>query len=242
MALRPAKRMVRPVVLAMAAAALLVVLALGAGAYVWREEILRTALDPKQPYQTYRPPPPPDYARADAWALRPQKGAAPPSLPVDVFFVHPTSYDGGRDWNAPIGQAQADRFLARVLLPNYAGPFQRVGRVFAPRYRQASLYASLTLRDDARDARRFAYGDVRDAFLTYLSRDNGGRPFILAGVGQGAVLGARLASEVIASDPSLRARTAAVYLVGAVIPAASFPPGAPLPACQRRDQARCVVA
>ena len=54
------------------------------------------------------------------------------------------------------------------MLPNYAGPFVRVGRLFAPRYRQASLFAQLTLRDDARDAREFAYGDVRRAFDYYL--------------------------------------------------------------------------
>ena len=42
-----------------------------AGAFLFRGEILRTALDPHQPYQTYRPPPAPDYARAAAWALIP---------------------------------------------------------------------------------------------------------------------------------------------------------------------------
>ena len=187
------KRAPSPVVRIVALAALAVLLAAGAGAYVWREEILRTALDPGQPYQTYSPPPAPDYASPKAWALPASLTAPPPSgLPVDVFFVHPTTYDGGRDWNGPIGQRQADRFLYRVVLPHDAGPFQRVGRVFAPRYRQASLYASLTLRDDAREARRFAYGDVRAAFLTYRARYSAGRPFILAGVGQGAVLASRL--------------------------------------------------
>ena len=39
------------------------------------------------------------------------------------------------------------------MLPNYAGPFARLGRIFAPRYRQASLYTLMTLRDDAREAR-----------------------------------------------------------------------------------------
>ncbi len=239
-----ARRARNPVVRAIVAAALAVIVAAGAAAYVWREEILRTALDPKQPYQTYRPPPPPDYAKAGAWALLPRDPAGPAASapPVDVFFVHSTTYDGGRDWNGPIGERNADRFLFRVVLPNDAGPFQRVGRIFAPRYRQASLYASLTLRDDARDARRFAYGDVKAAFLAYLGRYNAGRPFILAGVGQGAMLAARLATEMIAPDRALRSRAAAVYLIGAVVPAAGFAPGAPLPACQRRDQAGCVVA
>ncbi len=122
-----ARRPANAVLLAMAGVALVVMLAAAAGAYVWREEILRTALDPKQPYQTYRPPPAPDYLKPGAWALLPSPPSTPPIPAVDVFFVHPTSYDGGRDWNAPIGQRQADRFLFRVLLPNYAGPFHRAG-------------------------------------------------------------------------------------------------------------------
>ena len=71
------------------------------------------------------------------------------------------------------------------MAPNYAGPFARVGRIFAPRYRQAGLYSLMTLREDAREARRFAYGDVARAFRTYLARDNGGRPFVLVGVRSG---------------------------------------------------------
>lgn len=225
--------------------AVFVLLAAGLGAYTWREEILRTSLDPKQPYQTYRPPRAPDYADARAWAIQPSDPTHPQgsATPVDVFFVHPTTYDGGRDWNAPIGQPAADRTLFRVMLPNHAGPFQRIGRVFAPRYRQASLYASsLTLRDDALDARRFAYGDVRAAFLAYLAHDNLGRPLILAGVGQGAKLISRLLQDVVAKDPALSKRVAAVYLMDTMVPAADFAAGSPLPASQMRDQARCTLA
>ncbi len=227
--------------LAAAILAILVLCGLGAG-YIWREEILRTRLDPKQPFQTYRPPPAPNYADPRDWALSPNRPAGPGDPPADVFFVHPTTYDGGDDWNGPIGQARADRFLFRVVLPNDAGPFQRVGRVFAPRYRQASLYAFLTLRDDARDARMFAYADVRAAFLAFLGRETAGRPLILAGVGQGGELLARLVQEVVAHDPTLLKRLAAVYLIDTVTPAASFPRGSPLPACATRNQARCVAA
>ena len=225
-------------------AALVVLAALGALAagYGWREEILRTALDPKQPFQTYRPPPAPDYADRRAWALRPARAATSADPLVDVFFVHPTTFNGGRDWNGPIGERDADRFLFRVALPNGAGPFQRVGRVFAPRYRQASLYAFLTLRDDAREARRFAYGDVRAAFLSYLAHDNAGRPLILAGVGQGGELVSHLVQDVVARDPALTRRVAAVYLVDTIAPVAEFPPTSALPACSTRSQARCVVA
>jgi hypothetical protein len=212
-----------------------------AAAFYWRYDILRTTLDPKVPFQTYEPPPAPNYANPKAWALLPQHGAASRGS-ADVFFVHPTSYDGGRDWNAPFDQPRASRDLARVMLPNYAAPFARAGRIFAPHYRQASLYTFLTLRDDARDARRFAYDDVRDAFRHYLKHDNGGRPIILVGVEQGGILARRLLSEEIVPDAALRDRLAGVYLIETVVPADEFGPGAPVPACARRDEAGCVVA
>uniref|UniRef100_B0SZW9 DUF3089 domain-containing protein n=1 Tax=Caulobacter sp. (strain K31) TaxID=366602 RepID=B0SZW9_CAUSK len=212
-----------------------------AAAFYWRYDILRTTLDPKVPFQTYQPPPAPDYAKPAAWALRPQREAVAKGA-ADVFFVHPTSYDGGRDWNAPYDQPKAARDLARVMLPNYAAPFARVGRIFAPRYRQASLYTFLTLRDDARDARRFAYDDVREAFRYYLRYDNGGRPIVLVGVEQGGILAARLLHEEIAPNPVLRDRLAGVYLIETVVPADEYGPTAPVPACAGRNQAGCVVA
>jgi len=78
------------------------------------------------------------------------------------------------------------------------GPFARSGRLFAPRYRQASLYTALTLRDDARDARQFAYGDVRRAFDDFLDHFNQGRPLIVVGVEQGGTLVDRLMREELA--------------------------------------------
>jgi hypothetical protein len=223
-----------------AGAVLLLALVIAA-AFYWRYDILRTTLDPKIPFQTYDPPPAPNYAKAEAWALRPQRGAALRGT-ADVFFVHPTSYDGGRDWNAPYDQPKAARDLARVMLPNYAAPFARAGRIFAPHYRQASLYTFLTLRDDARDARRFAYDDVREAFRHYLQHDNDGRPFVLVGVEQGGILSERLLNEEIAPDTALRGRLAGVYLIETIVPADQFGPRAPVPACMRRDEAGCVVA
>ena len=214
-----------------------------AAAWWWRDAMLQTALDPRTPFQTYRPPPAPDYASPAAWALAPADPAHPgPGAPeADVFFVHPTTFDGGRDWNGPIADPAARRDLAEVMLPNYAAPFARAGRVFAPRYRQASLYAQLTLRDDAREARRFAYADVRRAFEAYVVRAAGGRPLILVGVEQGALLVDRLAAEA-AANPALSGRIVAVYLIGAPTPAAAHGPGSRLPACPARAAAHCVVA
>ncbi len=228
--------------IALSAALLAVVLAVCA--YVWRAEIWRTTLDPKQPYPTYRPPPAPDYGSPSAWLLRPADPvhAAAGDPGSDVFFVHATAYAGGREWNAPIHDPKAEALLQRVVVPNYAGPFQRVGRLFAPRYRSASLFAYLTLRDDARDARRFAYGDVRRAFDAMLAQDAPGRPILIAGVGQGGSLTLRLVQDRILHDPQVLKRIAGVYLMDTVVAADALPASGPLAPCRRRDEAGCTLA
>lgn len=233
MAERPA-RLPRWAIAALAGLALV----MGAAGIVYREDILRTGLDPRVPFQTYTPPPAPDYAEPRAWALAPGGQARPDDPSADIFFLAPTTYDGGEHWNAPIGEPRSERLFRRVMAPNYVGPFVRVGRVFAPRYRQASLYSLLTLREDAREARRFAYEDVARAFRHYAAAENDGRPFVIVGVEQGGTLAARLIAEEIMPNPMLRQRMAAAYLIETVVPAAA----PPAPPCLKPRQTGCVAA
>jgi hypothetical protein len=51
-----------------------------------------------------------------------------------------------------------------------------------------------------------------------------------------------LLQDVIDPDLALRQRIAAVYMIDTAVPVADYGPAAPLPACRRRDEARCVVA
>ncbi|HLZ84811.1 MAG TPA: DUF3089 domain-containing protein [Caulobacteraceae bacterium] len=208
---------------------------------VWRNDILQSLLNPELPYAVYKPPPPPDYETPLAWSLLPGP-VKPGDPPVDVFFVHPTTFDGGRDWNGPIDARPAARLLDRVMLPNYAGPFAAGGRVFAPRYRQASLYSALTLFDDAIEAREFPYGDVRAAFQAFERRIGPDRPFIVVGAEQGGTLAARLLRDEIGPDSDLRRRLVAAYLIEAVTPADEYEPGSATPACEGRSQTGCVLA
>lgn len=223
-----------------ALAAVGIALMLGLATGVFWGDLRRTALDPKVPFQTYKPPAAPDYARREAWALMPTEPDRPTAADaaVDVFFVGPTTYDGGKHWNAPIDEPGADRLFRGVMAPNYAGPFVRVGRIFSPRYRQASLYSMLTLREDAREARRFAYDDVAAAFRDYLARHNHGRDFIVVGVEQGGTLVAHLLAEEVAARPELRSRLVAAYLEETLVPAE----GPPLEPCVRRGQTGCLAA
>lgn len=203
---------------------------------VWRGDILKAGLDPQIPFQTYDPPPAPNYSLKSAWPMRDVRTAG--SGPAAIFFLPSTTFDGGDDWNGPIGDERANAYLERVVIPNYAGPFARAGAISLPRYRQASLYTRLTLRDDARDARAFAYRDALTAFENWLEAHPDG-PLVLAGVEQGGELIDRLVRERVAGDAALRSRIVAVYLIDVIVAADNVP--AQLPACATATSTGCVV-
>lgn len=212
------------------------VLLLTAAVAVWRGDILRAGLDPQVPFQTYKPPAAPDYRDAEAWALL--NARAPGAGQAHVFFVHSTTYDGGSDWNGATDDPRALAKLRSVVLPNYAGPFASAGDISAPLYRQASLYSRLTLREDAREARAFAYGDVEAAFNAWLAQRPDG-PIVLVGVEQGADIVDRLLHDRVAKDPSLGPRLVAAYLIEGVTPVSRF---TRTPLCHAADETGCALA
>lgn len=209
---------------------------LTAAVAVWRGDILKAGLDPQIPFQTYQPPTAPDYHSDKAWALI--NARAPGAGQAHVFFVHSTTYDGGSDWNGAIDDRRALALLRGVVLPNYAGPFAHAGDVSAPLYRQASLYSRLTLREDAREARAFAYGDVEAAFDVWLAARPEG-PIVLVGVEQGGDIVDRLLHDRVAKDPSLKRRLVAAYLIEGVTPVARF---TSTPLCHAADETGCALA
>ena len=213
-----------------------VVTLVAAAVVIWRGDILEASLDPKVPFQTYAPPPAPDYRSARAWYIRDAR--VPGAGAAAVFFVHSTTFDGGTDWNAPLDNAQAETYLQRVVIPNYAGPFARTGPLSIPRYRQASLYSRLTLRDDARDARAFAYRDVEAAFNTWIAARPDG-PIVLVGVEQGAELLDRLIRDRFGDDAGLKQRLVAAYLIEALIPRPRFNN---VPLCDSQEAVGCALA
>lgn len=203
---------------------------------VWRGDILRAGLDPQIPFQTYQPPEAPDYRQPNNWAMR--DGRVAGSGEAAVFFVHSTTYDGGEGWNGQVADPAADTYLQRVVMPNYAGPFARAGSVSAPLYRQGSLFTRLTLRDDAREARAFAYKDVERAFAEWLT-EHQNQPIILAGVEQGGELVARLIKERIAPNPYLRERLVAAYVMDAIVPVGMT---REVPPCSSSTAVGCLIA
>ncbi|MEO1038098.1 MAG: DUF3089 domain-containing protein [Pseudomonadota bacterium] len=211
-------------------------------AIMMRDQIYQTALDPRIPYQTYTAPPAPDYAEASAWARLDPIDPDDPDAPA-VFFIHPTTYDGGEHWNAPFDRAQEAEELQNLILPNYAEPFAAEASLAAPHYRQAGLYAFMNNREDALRARMFAYKDVERAFSVFAQSIGEERPFLIVGVGQGALHGLGLLMTQLAPDEGLRARLVAAYLLEAPTPLDLFENAlSGLQPCNNADAVRCVIS
>ena len=180
------------------------------------------------PAAGFAPPMAVDYSDANSWAARPGAMAAAAFAPptqaaidvadaaADVFFVHPTTYVGTTNWNedisAPIQHTRAGEIVSELIMPGQAGLFNGCCRLYAPRYRQATLAAFFMPGGDGRAALDLAYEDVVRAFRHYLKHDNKGRPFILAGHSQGTCHLMRLLAEDF--DKALKPQLVAAYLLG----------------------------
>lgn len=220
-------------IVSLALAALLLV-----AAWVLRDQVYRTFQDPGVPFQTYTPPVGADYATAAGWYVR--EGFANEDEPA-VFFVHPTTYSGGANWNGQLDKASSIETVTEIILPNYGAPFGNAGALYAPRYRQASLYAFMNNREDSVRARLFAYDDIQRAFDSFAGQIGDTRPIILAGYGQGGLDVLGLLLERFATDAALRTRLVAAYVIESPIPLDLFAgPLQTIPPCTTPEDVRCV--
>lgn len=251
-------------ILAWIAAGVIAVIAAGVIALVlFRTEITAYYLNPDMPFEESAVPPAPDYETPAAWAAKPGRadeadlappGMAPPvsdaEAQADIFFVHPTTYYSPDRWNGPVDDEASRAIVHGAVMATQASAFNLAGRVYAPYYRQATLYAFLEPWDELDDpdgakALELAYGDVARAFETYIRLFNNGRPFILAAHSQGSLHLIRLLQDYL-RDPDLRDRLVAAYPVGISVPRALFEgsraPLAHVPPCDDATQTGCLVS
>jgi len=211
--------------------------------YVYRDDIFQTIQDPGQPFQTYEPPAAPNYASLESWLAQPDLGVDPFTLTAkgDVFVVVPSVYRGGKHWNLPSDDLKRKSKLQRIVRPNYVSPYGESGRLFAPFYRQASLYAFMTNREDAQQAQDFAYQDVKRAFEVFLRQSPPERPIVLVGHNQGASHVQRLLIDYFQGP--LKQRLAVAYVIDHPLPLESFDgPMSNLSPCESPEEIQCVVA
>jgi len=211
-----------------------------------------SCLTPVRDFRKYSMPLSPDYSNTNSWAALPDKKDSADAIPlnsnvkdnqaeaaVDVFYIHPTLDFSGRGWNGDIQNEKLNKRVDKYPIRFQASVFNGSCKVYAPRYRQATLY-SFTKRGkkNGDKALALAYSDVKKAFQYYLENYNEGRPFIIASHSQGSRHAYILLSDFIEYNPLLRKQLIAAYTIGFRTDTVF----ANIPRCDSASQTGCLVS
>lgn len=183
------------------------------------------AYSQNQPFDEQTPPPAPDYALKENWAALPFRYDAADVIPkqetwkndstkeVDVFYVHPTMYLKGKEWNADVADKKMNKKVDSKTMHYQASVFNQTGRVYAPRYRQAVVTVFYNETEDGEKALELAYSDVKRAFDYYLEHYNQGRPIIIASHSQGTRHCRKLLQEYF-DGTEIQEKLVTAYIIG----------------------------
>jgi hypothetical protein len=160
---------------------------------------------------------------------------------ADCFYVYPTV----SDQQQPQATQVVDDVLRSIALQQ-AARYSRDCRVFAPVYRQTTIYGLLHPESVTDRMREQAYADVREAWRTYLRRYNHGRGVILMSHSQGSFVLRELIAEEVDGKAAVRRRVVSALLLGGnVLVKKGADRGGDFKhvrACRSRNQLGCVIA
>lgn len=179
----------------------------------------------KSSFDSEQHPPAPDYVMQESWSALPFRKDAADIVPknevwisdslksVDVFYIHPTTYQKGEFWNAGLDLKKINRKVDKYPVKLQASVFNASCRVYAPRYRQAVVDVFYHPSEDGDKALDLAYQDVKRAFQYFIKNNSNGRPFVIASHSQGSLLTRRLLKEMI-DGKDLQKQMVAAYIIG----------------------------
>lgn len=235
------------------AAIIVIVITAGFAMNIYSDELTELAFTPTTEFKQQEALVTSVYDDAGMWYARPEIKADNPAKwlpkgpptdkvtgPAAVFFVHPTSFISRDKWNAELDDKET-LSRTRIFIKGLASPFNSVGEVWAPRYRQASIGAFITQKPEGQEALDAAYRDVLLAFDAFVAKQQKDRPIILAGHSQGARHLTYLLRDRIAGKP-LAKRIVAAYVIGWPISIAQDLPSLGLPACTSPNQTGCIIS
>ncbi len=221
------------------------------GSYIFQDNISRFFINPRIPFQTSPTPPKPDYDLPQSWVLWREGSQQPPPAPegetatkkppqaVDIFYVHGTTYSNRKTWNSRIDDTESLTKINQIAIPNEVGPFAPYGHVYAPLYRQATLYTRFTHKFDGLAARELAYNDVKAAFTYYLESANPEVPLIMVGYNQGGLYITGLLNEFFETNQALKNRLVTAYIIQNPIAEKSLTFN--IPACVDKLSTGCII-
>ena len=204
-------------------------------------------LEPAHDFADKPVPEAPEYNNPDHWAALPERNDfsdvqlvagvddEQAERTVDVFFIHPTTYIGKQSWNQRMGDNEANDLTDAWVMRDQASVFNQCCRIYAPRYRQATLYSFQDKSGSGEKALGLAYEDVKSAFLYFLKNYSIGRPFIIASHSQGSRHADRLMREEIIGH-GLLSKMIVAYLIGFSIDGSNG-----VPVCEKYDQLNCQI-
>ncbi|MDF3819997.1 DUF3089 domain-containing protein [Leptospira sp. 96542] len=193
-------------------------------------------------------PDPPNYSDKKYWASHPELTDEADLVPensnltdnqknakADVFFVHPSTYLSDKGWNADTQASLIVYGLSPIKLQTTV--FNGSAKIYAPKYRQATLYSFIDDSGNAEKAFLVAERDVENAFLYYMKHENKGRPFFLAGHSQGSMMLINVLKKHI--DTKKYPNFVAAYLPGWAIKTSDF---AHIKPCNSPKETNCYVS
>jgi len=154
-----------------------------------------------------------------------------PAPRFDCFYAYPTvSLQAGANANLSIDPPET------AIAISQASRFSQVCNVWAPIYRQRTK-VDQPPGFDPNAAAEVAYESLRSAWRDYLANFNGGRPVVIIGHSQGAIVLARLIGAEVDPSPAVRRLVVSALLIGGNV--GGFPN---MPACRSPGQTGCVIA
>ncbi len=156
---------------------------------------------------------------------------------IDCFYLYPTISQQRRG-NSTLTVEPEERTTAIVQ----AAQFSRVCRVFAPMYRQVTVYGN---GNPYHGNYSFEYQDVLAAWRDYLAHYNDGRGVVLVGHSEGADILEQLIQKQIEGTAEQKLLVSAILLGGNVVVRDGSTEGGDftsVPACTSSTESGCIVA
>ncbi len=198
----------------------------------------------------------PNYENLDHWIAHPNKFDQSDVIPknlnndtlcldsIDVFFIYPTIYTKGDQWNADVNNEKLNKKINNTSIAYQASVFTGIANVYSPLYRQMHLHGynvnnkGVNQLHNVYKAFDLAYEDVETAFKYYLKHFNKGNRIVIASHSQGTNHAEKLFTDYILLNESVLKKVELAYLIGMPIHKLKnkYPP------CDRPNDLNCFLS